>query len=467
MRLRSLKHRLATTFIHFACRVLGLACLTLPLNNVCATELFVGGEHDEFKSISAALLAAAAGDVVRIRPGTYREALRSVAPKVTLRGEPGDQPVLVTASGTVLWVEHAGFSVENLIIDGQYGDGDTVAVRGTADAFRMTRSEVRHSGYDCIDIGSQRDVLIEDSLVHHCLRTVEQVCDQATCPPPLACGTPECRMDAHGIAAGAVHNLRIINTEIHTFSGDGLQVDADRLHPGWDAVIVDGCEIWLEPLPYAVAGFAAGVVPGENAIDTKTPIDIERPSTLTLHNTVAHGFRGGLVRMSAFNLKENVEVDIDAVIVRDSEIAFRIRGRNPKSPYSANVTISNAVVYDVATVIRYENGIDNIKLRQSTIGSGVSRIFHNVASHRRPVIEGRNVLVLGSKLPKQLKAGNNLAVGIGAFVNAAKHDYHLRSGSPAIDTGGHEPLSTINFDYDGNTRPWGQAPDIGAYEYTR
>ena len=442
----SLLNRLLRTLPKVArfaiCCVCGFAGMAVAFDSVWAAELFVGGEDDELHIVSAALLIARAGDVVILRPGTYREALRSNAPNVTLRGEPGDQPVLITVPGTVLRVEHAGFSVENLIFDGQYGDGDAVAVGGNADGFQMTRSEVRRSGQDCIDIGSQHDVRIEDSVVHHCLRTAAPSCAQQPCPIPPDCATLECHKDAQGIAAGAVRNLHIVNTEIHTFSGDGLQVDADRLHPGWGEVVVDGCDIWLEPLPSAVAGYAAGIVPGENAIDTKTPIDIERPSRLTISYTTAHGFRGGLERMSAFNLKENVDVDANGITVYNSEIAFRIRGRNEKSPYSAKVTIANAVFYDVGTVIRYENAIDQIKMHHITIGGGVSRIFQNVASHRRPVIDGRNVLVLGQKLPQQLQAWNNLAVGFDAFFNGKDHDYRLAPGSPAIDAGGGGRLST-------------------------
>jgi hypothetical protein len=217
-------------------------------------------------------------------------------------------------------------------------------------------------------------------------------------------------VDAHGIAAGAVRNLRIINTEIHTFSGDGIQVDADRLHPGWDRVVVESCHIWLQPLPRAVAGFAAGIVPGENAIDTKTPLGIDTPANLTVHDTLAHGFRGGLVRMSAFNLKENVRVDVQGVTVHDSQIAFRIRGQTAKSPYAANVSIADSLIYDVGTAIRYEAAIEKIRLRHTTIGPGVVRVFDNQASHARGVIDGRDVLVIASKLPEQLDGGNNRAL---------------------------------------------------------
>ena len=48
------------------------------------------------------------------------------------------------------------------------------------------------------------------------------------------------------------------------------------------------------------------------------------------------------------------------------------------------------------------------------------------------------------------------------FVNFENMDFHLQSTSPCIDKA--ETLSTVTDDYDGNPRPKGSAPDIGAYE---
>jgi hypothetical protein len=48
-----------------------------------------------------------------------------------------------------------------------------------------------------------------------------------------------------------------------------------------------------------------------------------------------------------------------------------------------------------------------------------------------------------------------------SFVNAAEMDFHLRSGSPAVDAG--VSISTVTTDFDGKTR--GNPPCIGAYEY--
>jgi VCBS repeat-containing protein len=47
------------------------------------------------------------------------------------------------------------------------------------------------------------------------------------------------------------------------------------------------------------------------------------------------------------------------------------------------------------------------------------------------------------------------------FKNAASRDYHLQSGSPAIDAG----LPAVLKDIEGTSRPQGSGYDIGAYEY--
>jgi parallel beta-helix repeat protein len=55
-----------------------------------------------------------------------------------------------------------------------------------------------------------------------------------------------------------------------------------------------------------------------------------------------------------------------------------------------------------------------------------------------------------------------LVVADPMFQDAAAHDYHLRSGSVAIDAGMAEAVPSI--DADGVSRPQGGACDLGAYE---
>ena len=136
-----------------------------------------------------------------------------------------------------------------------------------------------------------------------------------------------------------------------------------RASPGWDRVTVERCKMWLGPLEAARNGFAAGVVAGENAIDTKTPATGR--STLVVRDTVAYGFGGGLIaNMAAFNMKENVDALFDRVTVHSSQIGFRVR--NP-----ASVTVRNTVLYGIAgSAVRYEDDVPVVTLVELTVSVG-------------------------------------------------------------------------------------------------
>ena len=414
-----------------------------------AEEFFVGGDSAHV-SINAALSVAEDGDLVIVRPGRYEETIETRAPGVTIRAAEGGE-VLVTTPGYVLRVRHERITVEGLTLDGQFSDRDGVQVRGESHGLTLRNVEVRNVGSDCVDMGSQRDVTIEGCLIHHCLLAEGPNCDE-----------PNCRGDAHGIAGAAMRNLTVRDTEIHTFSGDALQLDAGRNEPGWSGLVIEGCRIWLGPLTQAVGGFAAGIIPGENALDTKTSNTVMEPAEVTVRNTHVWGFRGGLIgNMSAFNLKENVRVHLHRVTVSDSEIAFRLRGRTGSRPRGAQVTISNAVVYNVDKVVRYEDDIDVVRMYNTTLGGDIGRLFQDASQSGR--IEGRNVLVQRDALPEQLLGGRNLAVNAACFVDPRQGNYQLMPDCAAIDTG--EMLADVTVDRLGISRPQGVGWDIGAYEF--
>lgn len=431
--------------------------LTLFPASGSATEWFVavggtgtGTSAAPFGSVQAGLNAALPGDTVTVRGGTYNEAIRTVrngssGTSITLRAEAGTGPVVVTTPGELLQVDHAYFVVEGIVFDGQYGSADALDVNSGANFLVLRGIEVRRSTRDCIDMGAPSGVLIENALIHHCLN---------------AAGG---RTDAHGIVAGSVRDLTIRDTEIHTFSGDAFQVDAGRAAPGWDRVTLERCRFWLAPLPNPENGFPAGTVPGENAVDTKTWNGAPR-ARLVIRDTLAWGFRLGLItNMAAFNLKENIDATVDRVTVWDSEIAFRLRGPTSSAPAGAWVGVQNAVIHNVATAIRYEDDIQNLRVWNTTIGRNVTRPFQ-AASSSSSGLDVRNLLLLGGSLPPEASGASNRAVGAAAFVNAGADDYHLSAGSPAIDVG--TVIAGVANDRDGVSRPQGPAFDVGAYEFS-
>lgn len=437
-------------------KALALVALCALPRTVQATEWFVragaegsGTRTAPFGRIQQAIDVARPGDTVWVARGEYAEPLRTVRDgtrdrPIVIRALEGRGSVLVTTPQTILTVSHAYHTTEGLVLDAQYAAADAVVVRNSGNRFVLRNSEVRRTAKDAIDIAAPEGVLIEDSLIHHALNATDG------------------RTDAHGVAAGAVRNLTIRGTEIHTFSGDAIQVDPGRAAPGWNDVTIERCRLWLAALSQEENGFAAGTVPGENALDTKAAASLPRARIL-VRDTVAFGFRDGLIgNMSAFNLKEHIDATLDGITVYDSEIAFRIRGAGPNRA-GALVNVRNAVVHSTATAFRYEERLATVRIWNTTIGAGVNRAFRP-ASATVEALDVRNLLVLAATLPDEAGHQSNLAVGADAFTNASAHDYRLRRGAAAIDAG--MAIPEVATDRRGVRRPQDSRWDVGAYEFT-
>jgi hypothetical protein len=432
-----------------------IAALALTPFSTAASTLYVapggtgsGTTANPFGRIADALAVAVAGDTVMLKAGTYSERIRTVrggtnASRLTIRAETNGTAILASGAGNVVRVSHPYVTVRGLVVDGLYGPYDAVLVDSAATGLVLQYLEVKRTSKDCIDIRAPANVVVERSLIHHCLNAANG------------------RTDAHGIVAGAVRNLVVRDTHIHTFSGDAIQLDPGRSAPGWDRITIDRCKFWLEPLTTAENGFPVGTVPGENGIDTKTLATAPR-ALVIVRQTEAWGFRAGLLtNMAAFNIKENVDAQFDGVTVSRSEIAFRLRG--PGSNGGAWARVQNAVVYDVGTAVRYEDDIERVQVWNATLGSGIARFFR-AASSNSAGLDVRNVLYLGSA--STMPAGlTNMQAATSFFVNAAAHDYRLRAGTPPIDAG--VSIGSVNRDRILVTRPKGAYWDVGAYEFVQ
>jgi hypothetical protein len=438
----------------FVCSFGALVCALVMSQPAAAAEWFVsagstgdGSAASPFGRIQDAVQLAQPGDIVTVAAGTYRETLRTVrggtaTQRIVIRKAAGAGAVLVTSVGRVFTFSHPYVTLDGLSLDGQFGADDLVRIGSGANATVLRNCDIGRTSKDAIDIGAPQDVLIEGCKIHEALNATNG------------------RTDAHGVVAGAVRRLTVRNTEIHTFSGDGLQVDPGRDTPGWDDVTIEGCRIWLAPLATPLNGFAAGVVPGENAVDTKVNSSLSR-AHITIRDTEAFGFRGGLIsNMAAFNLKENIDAIVDRVTVHDSEIGFRLRGGGAAS-WGAWVRVQNAVVHSSSVAFRYEDNIQNLRIWNATVGSSVPRAFVN-ASANAANLDVRNFLLLGTTLPVEARNASSLAVGADSFVSAGSHNYQLAAGSKAVDGG--VAISDVSTDRQGTKRPQGAGYDIGAFE---
>ncbi len=98
----------------------------------------------------------------------------------------------------------------------------------------------------------------------------------------------------------------------------------------------------------------------------------------------------------------------------------------------------------------YDNVWQGIVIEQ---GAQDSDVFNNI-SYKNIT----NILDRGTRTT----IGYNLT-GNPSFKNPSASDFHLQSGSAAIDTG--TTINSVKSDRDGRSRPQGIRPDIGAYEW--
>jgi MYXO-CTERM domain-containing protein len=200
---------------------------------------------------------------------------------------------------------------------------------------------------------------------------------------------------------------------------------------------------------------------GENALDTKVGPELDGNGAnprVEVRDTIAFGFTGFITNQGAFNMKEDIDATIDGVTVYDTEVAFRLR-------FPANVAVYNAVVWGVDNVIRYEDGLADARFINATIGEAIGAdVFEDGGGGGQTGMVLDNVLVLGDALPALLEGTASLLAGEEQFVDAAGHDYRLVEGASAIDAG--MMYAEVASDRVGVARPYGDAWDIGAFEWS-
>ncbi|MCP4111795.1 MAG: DUF1565 domain-containing protein [Desulfobacteraceae bacterium] len=425
----------------------------VAVQNIHAEDIYISksgadtnpGTLDQpFKTISKGLSISKPGDTIFVRTGTYDEhitfpAAGTASNRITLKAY-NSESVTVTQTGKVMEIGQPYITVEDIVFDGNWGEGDTVKLLSNANYCILRGLEVKNSMRDTVDLDATEGVLIENCVIHDAILYKNGDRD-----------------DAHGIVTIGSKNLTIRNTEIYYVSGDTLQFQ----YGGWDNITIENCNLWNGPLPSARGGAPKGVSPGENAVDTKYYTSDGR-GKLFIKNTIVHGWRGDyLANAAAFNLKHNVQVDIDGITAYDNEIAFRLRGGTGDSEKGgARVTLKNAVIYNSERAIRYEDGIENLHIYNSTFGRELTELFENEGHGSG--FEVKNCLFLSASKPDEASHDSNMAVDSAAFVSSSSDDYHLATGSPAIDKG--VTISEVATDRDGLSRPAGDAYDIGAYE---
>ena len=414
-----------------------------------------GSLSSPFDNFSSAFNAAYPGDTIFVLPGTYNltkeiETQRSgtATERIVLKAFDERQKPLITRTDRMIKVNHEYVTVDGFEFDGQFGDSELFNITSTGDYCEVKNCTLKNGTSDGLEVSDADNVLLENLEIHHMLA-----------------GSYSNQEDAHGIVATGEQNLTIRGCNIYYVSGDCFQTDPNRDMPLWDNVLIENCKLWTGPLPEDAAGFYAGEVPGENAIDTKINGNLVssgyRPK-ITIRNVEAYGFVPGFINnRAAFNIKEQVDCRMDKILVYNSEVAFRLRG--PGSRGGAHVTISNCIAYDNVKIFRTEDDIELLHIYNGTFDKTEDDdYFQNVSGgYVQSGFELLNCLFMGLK-PSDANHSSNMSADNSFFVDAPNRNYHLNPNSPAINNG--IDIAVVTTDFDNISRVAGNY-DIGAYEY--
>ncbi len=169
---------------------------------------------------------------------------------------------------------------------------------------------------------------------------------------------------------------------------------------------------------------------------------------------------------------------IEANRVLSSGVGIAIRGAQGFT--LTNNIVANSVTASVelsgtATGALYHNTLVGGRAAPQAIGVRVVdpmtlTMANNILVSHTASIEAEGVISMPWTIHHTLLWGNEIDPLIGSdavfnppgFVDPARHDYHLRTGSPAIEAGADVGVTS---DADGQPRPIGDHPDLGADEF--
>lgn len=379
---------------------------------------------------------------------------------VTIKGEENNRPVLVGRDDLLTAIDLSGRSyvrIENLEITSD----ETLS--GSS---RFFREGIQILGYPA------RHIVLENLYIHH--------------------------VDEFGIDAQDVEDLQLLNSRIE-YCGFGAIGGPRGECGGWINVVIRGCS-----LSYS-GHYYQGTDGSERPYDRPDGFGIE-PSNgpILIEDTVVeHNYGDGIdskaanttVRrcVVANNSCDGVKLWGDHSRIENTLIYGRGDGDSTVTPWSPIVIDSEKsnAVFEIVNVsvddVVGENYLMHVQYDHPDIPVALTvrnTIFSGRGNDSPIFVGGRSTLTLENNLfylPNSAfvlvygentydsntitQFGKGNIYGDPLFVSPAwgtDGDYHLRTGSPAIDAG--TPTGAPSNDLEGNPRPQGNGFDIGAYE---
>lgn len=268
---------------------------------------------------------------------------------------------------------------------------------------------------------------------------------------------------------GGCSYITLDSVEVHNIGQEGIHVKENSHH-----IVIQNSKVYdTDKWDYNGEGFYIGTG-SAGPIDSTSYVTVRN---CVIYNTVdeAIEFKPGTHGCIAEgNLIYNIVTSktVGVIEINEDSLGVQNCSGNPEH------IVRNNIIYSSSTAIRagtgcsvYNNVIysltaDNYGIYvNSRFNDTYTRyIYHNTinlpTTHAVFVQSGQADIKnnIGPSEPGNIEAGDSYFVS----VQAGNEDFHLVAGSAPIDSGTD---CGISEDFDGNPRPYGTAPDMGAYEY--
>lgn len=435
-----------------------------------------GTADQPFRTIQRGLDAAGQpGDTVTVRAGTYAEhlTLRSAGTRrgfVTLQAAAGERPVLDGTGlpgGHMIFLQNISYvRIVGFELAHNHGvlDGSAIRIEGSG-----SHIEIRNNVIHDLRGQSAMGITVYGTAARPMSRIIidgNQVYDAEPAPSEAI------------VLNGNVRNFQITNNTVHDVNNIGIDlIGGERdIHPtqGARLGVVRGNVVFNARSTYE-DGFAAGIY-----VDGGADIVIE--NNVSHHNDI--GMEIGAENRGA--VAHSITVRNNLIYENDKAgLAFggfdRSAGRVQASTFVNNTVYGNdtrgvgfgqlwiqyASNNVVASNIFYANA--HQMLLASDAGNSRNKLNHNVwyaagdAGSARFTWNGVEYATFDA-----YRAGTGQdrrsVLADPRFVDAAAGDFHVRTGSPAIDVASPSPSQFAPTDFAGRRRPAGPRADAGAFE---
>ena len=387
-----------------------------------------------WRTIQKAADNAVAGGIVYIRGGTYNERV-NIAYRDNANGP---------------YITFINYQDEIVVLDGagvdiQYGEGLFHIKK--SDFIRVSGINIQHSNGAGIFVGYSNNIRIDNN---HTYDTVKSGVGVWASNNVLVDGNDiALACNAHSNYSASEENISI------AAQSSNVEVKNNIVHQA--ANIPDG-----------YAG-GEGINVKDGAHDVKIHNNIvhldERQDGLP-SNRLAFGLDGWSSETYNVSFYNNVAYNNLYGFVIESERGGTVH----------DIQVYNNIAYNNGTGFLIPNWVQNeTSLKKNvyfinntsyknTTGFNINSVkIENIVIRNNIIWESGTVIRIGSTIPtSHITADHNLIGVDPKFVNPAGANFHLQSGSPAINSG--SSLGAPSSDFDNNPRPQGAGYDIGAFE---